>query len=59
MIPEIGLMIGAYIIVRMVRLIVNHEREHWAVWTLAMVAILVTVIVLFDLLSRGSTTPNL
>ena len=62
MIPDIGLMVGAYIVTRMLRLLVKTEpKENGVVVFFAAVTILVTVICLYDLLSRGTTSgmPNL
>lgn len=62
LIPDIGLMVGAYIITRMLRLIVKREpKEHGVVIAFAVGTVIVTVISLFDLLARGTPSglPNL
>jgi hypothetical protein len=58
MIPEIGLMIGVYIITRMVSFLTRKElrRESVITQVFAAVTIVVTALVVFDLLSRGSST---
>lgn len=59
MIPDIGLMIGVYIITRMVSFLTRREdrAESVIVKFLAVITILVTVICLADLLMRGQPTP--
>jgi hypothetical protein len=56
MLPEIGLMIGVYIIARMVSFLTRKElrAESVVVKVFAGISIFVTVIVPIDLLSRGS-----
>lgn len=55
MIPDIGLMVGCYIITRMVSL-ANREEESIAVKIFAGITILATAFALFDLLYRGTGT---
>lgn len=61
MIPEIGLMIGFYIITRMVSFILRkgERKESSAVVILAVITILITVIVIFDLWIKGTQGINL
>jgi len=56
MLPEIGLMIGAYIITRMVSFMTRKEprNESRITEAFAAITIIVTVLVILDLLSRGS-----
>ena len=55
MIPDIGLMVKAYIITRMLRLIVKKDpKEHTVVVVFAALTIVVTALSLFDLLTRGT-----
>ena len=58
MIPEIGLMIGAYITIRMVAAVAPPEKNGTAaqliVTVCAIVTILVTGFVMYDLFARGS-----
>jgi hypothetical protein len=61
MIPEIGLMIGFYIITRMVSFILRKDerRENAAVVILAAITIMITVIVIVDLWTKGTQGINL
>ena len=56
MIPEIGVMIGAYIFVRMLSLILRTKEgsENPAVRIFAVLAIALTALICTDLLTRGS-----
>lgn len=56
MIPDLGLMIGAYIIVRMVSFLLRtgERRESILVKILAVIAILVTVVCTYDLIAKGA-----
>ncbi len=54
MIPLIGFMIGAYIITRMIEIIINKET-HGAVAVCAFITIIVTGFCLFGLLVGGIT----
>ncbi len=58
MIPEIGLMIGAYIITRMVAAMVPPEKNGTAaqliVTVFATVTIFITGFVMYDLFTRGA-----
>lgn len=56
MIPDIGLMVAAYIITKMVSM-ANNENESIVVKILCAVTILVTAIALVDLLRSGSSIP--
>lgn len=56
MIPDIGLMVGFYIITRMVSL-ANRENESIVVKILAALTILVTAWAIFDLITRGASLP--
>jgi len=60
MIPEIGLMVGAYIVTRMFSFILRKDerKEPPFVVILSGLTILVTVIVVIDLLFRGVSLPN-
>lgn len=60
MIPEIGFMVGAYIITRMLSFILRtgERKEHGIVIVLAGGTILVTLFVLFSLLTRWSDVPG-
>jgi len=57
MIPEIGVMIGAYIITRMLSYIfgTGERKEKGLVIVFAGITIVITVIVIIDLLMRGSS----
>ena len=56
MIPDLGLMIGAYIIVRMVSFILRtgERRESTLVKILAIIAIIVTVVCVSDLILQSA-----
>jgi hypothetical protein len=54
-IPEIGMMIGAYIITRMVRLALRRNpREHAIVLACSVGTVIITGVVVADLFSRGA-----
>jgi hypothetical protein len=54
-IPEIGLMIGAYIVTRMVQLALKRDpREHVIVIVCSLATTVITGLVVADLLTRGS-----
>ena len=59
MIPDIGLMIGAYILVRMASFLTRKgdRRECLAVKAMAVVCIIATVVCMADLLLQGMPTP--
>lgn len=61
MIPEIGLMIGLYIITRCVSFLTRsgERKETTVVLILAGITILVTIFVIFDLFSTGVDISNL
>jgi len=61
MIPEIGLMIGLYIITRMVSFITRtgERKESIAVIILGTITILISIFVIYDLFLRGASIPNL
>lgn len=56
MIPEIGLMVGLYIVTRMFSILLRtgERREHAFIMILAGITIVVTVFVMADLFIRGS-----
>jgi hypothetical protein len=58
MIPEIGLMIGAYIITRMIAAVAPPEKNGMAaqliVTVFATCTILITAFVMYDLFTRGA-----
>ncbi len=58
MIPDIGVMIGAYIITRMISFLTRKEQraESFIVKVLAVITIIVTVVVIIDLFSKGTNT---
>lgn len=58
MIPNIGLIIGVYVITRMVSFLTRREArsESIVVKVLAVFAILVTLVCVIDLLMQGQTT---
>lgn len=58
MIPTIGVMIGFYIIARMIDLIFNREKAI-IVKVFAVIAIIVDILCLVDLISSGSKMPNI
>ena len=56
MIPEIGVMVGAYIVTRMLELIVGpNSRAAVITRAFAIVTILVSLVVIADLALRGTT----
>jgi len=59
MIPSIGVMIGLYIITRMISLLTRKEtrKEASAVTVCAVFTITVTVLVIISLLTSGTSTP--
>ena len=61
MIPEIGLMIGLYIITRMISFLLRtgERKESVAVYVLAVITIIVTGFVIYDLFARGASIQNL
>jgi len=58
MIPDIGLMVGAYVVTRMVSFLTRKgdRAESVVVKVLAVITVLVTVICVADLLMRGQPT---
>jgi len=60
MIPDIGLMVGAYIVVRMISFMTrrNELKESILVRILSIIVILITLICVADLLMAGSSIPN-
>jgi len=61
MIPEIGLMIGFYIITRMISFLLRkgERKESTAVMVLSVITIIITVFVVYDLFVRGASIQNL
>ena len=59
MIPDIGLMIGIYVITRMISFLTRKgdRAESIVVKVLAVITVLVTVICVADLLMHGQPTP--
>ena len=59
MIPVIGLMIGAYIVTRMISFLTRRgeRNESVLVKVFAVITVLVVLICVVDLLSRGQPTP--
>ncbi len=59
MIPDIGLMVGAYVVTRMVSFLTRkgNNAESVVVKVLAAVTIVVVAICVADLLMRGQSTP--
>ena len=55
MIPDIGFMIGCYIITKMFSLI-NREEEAVITKIFSIITMLITVVCVFDLLSKGLGT---
>lgn len=53
MIPDISLMIGAYIVTRMITL--PPQQANIVAKVLAVITVIVTIVCVGDLLSRGST----
>ncbi|MDR5801171.1 hypothetical protein [Caballeronia sp. LZ001] len=58
MIPDIGLMVGLYIITRMIALI-SDKAQHTASRLFAAGTILVALICIVDLMSKGGSAPPL
>ena len=58
MIPAIGMMIGAYIVTRMLELMVNPDSKT-VVKVFAVITIVVTIISQIDILNAGSSIPRL
>ena len=60
MIPDIGLMIGFYIILRALSFVTRggDRVEHWVVKLLSGITILVTILCLLDLLIRPTSPPK-
>jgi hypothetical protein len=58
MIPDIGMMIGAYIFVRMISFLTRtgEQKESIVVKIFAVITILITIICTFDLLIHGTTS---
>ena len=61
MLPEIGLMIGLYIITRMVSFLLRtgERKESIAVWVLASITIIVTGFVIYDLFAKGNSVSSI
>jgi uncharacterized protein YneF (UPF0154 family) len=60
MIPEIGVMVGAYIVTRMLQIVLNHEpKQSVVVVVFAVVTVLVTVLAIGDFVLRGTTDVSL
>jgi len=61
MIPEIGLMIGLYIITRMVSFLLRtgDRKENIIVLVLAVITIIATGFVIYDLFGRGASLQQL
>jgi len=61
MIPEIGLMVGFYIITRMVSLLMRkgERKENIVVYVLAVITILITAFVIYDLFTGGAEASNI
>jgi len=59
MVPDIGLMIGFYIITRMISFLTRKEQraESIAVKVFAIITIAATVLLMLDLTMRGGPTP--
>ncbi len=55
MIPDIGLMIGCYIITKMFSMLVKGKegKEHDFVWVLALITVIITVYATIDILLIG------
>lgn len=56
MLPAIGVMIGAYIITRMLDLLSSTEKKTW-VKIFGVMTILITLVSVIDLLNAGSRMP--
>lgn len=52
MIPDIGIMIGAYILTRMVEMVTSDA--HWFARFLAVITIVITLISVVDLLAKSA-----
>ncbi len=63
MLPEIGLMIGAYIITRMLVVAIPPTKTGAVGQVIATIAAVITILVaagvMLDLFTRGTTTPGL
>ncbi len=60
MIPLIGIMIGAYIITRMLQLIFKKEKDtHVVVGIFAILTIILTLIVIVSLMTGGLALPGI
>jgi len=61
MIPEIGLMIGFYIITRMISLLMRkgERKENIVVYVFAVITILITIFVMYDLITGGVDASNI
>jgi hypothetical protein len=61
MLPDIGLMIGVYIFVRMISFLTRtgDRKESVLVKIFAVLAIIITIICTFDLLLHGTTRSSL
>jgi hypothetical protein len=61
MISEIGLMVGFYIITRMVSFLMRkgERKENIVVYVLALITILITAFVIYDLFTRGAEASNI
>jgi hypothetical protein len=61
MIPEIGLMIGAYTFTRLLSFVMRRgeREEHAAVKVFAILGMIGTVFICFDLLIRSSGAPTI
>lgn len=59
MIPDIGLMVGAYVITRMISFLTRMQdrAESAVVKVFAVITILVTLVCVADLMMRGKPTP--
>ena len=55
MIPDIGLMIGAYIVTRMLQVVLNEAKQSTAVVVFAVLTLVVAALGIGDLLLRGTT----
>ena len=56
MIPDIGFMIGCYIITKMISLI-GRKEEYGITKVFSVITIIITIICVFDLLAKGLGTP--
>jgi hypothetical protein len=57
MIPEIGVMIGLYIITKMLSMLSGKTEAKIVNW-LCLITIVATVIIIIDLISRSTTIPS-